>query len=244
MILVNIQPSIAYTRDKKDLDLLLQYNKLETKPSIKDNEMNNKKINLWKDNNIESVNIENYKNVETVDAYTIFYNTKAEPSLELKENLKKYITALNDYKLRISGSDQDSVFSYITMVANNFDIFLPFKAYNPNVSAPYSKGNNIKAYGIVKDLSKNYDKLPGVVRSLNAKDIECILDKDLNKKVKFILIYHESGVESINKQTDFNKIGTLVFPIRIAQKLGIPLINIYNPDAKNKIKQLTGKVIE
>lgn len=236
-----IKPSVKYIREEKKKYLFFK------PPNVLPSEripLMEKKKNLWTDNEIEIVTLEDLKDAMAVDACSFFYNTreKKELSQEARLRIKEAIELVKDrYTLRLSGDTEDKVFNYISLIATNKEIYLPFKKYNPTVSEPRSAGGNPRAFGVVKGLHKNYDKLPGIVRALNARDVEMVYGASLLEKVKLILIYSECGTEAMNKNVNFFQLGSLVLPLRIATAGKIPLINLGASDSLSKLKHFLSK---
>lgn len=236
-----IKPSVKYIREEKKKRLFFE------PPDILPIEritLMEKKRNLWTDNEIEIVTLDDLKDAVPVNACTFFYNTreKKELSQEARLRIKEAIELVKDsYILRLSGDSEDKVFNYISLIASNKEIYLPFKKYNPSVSEPRSAGGNTRAFGVVKGLHKNYEKLPGIVRALNARDVEMIYGVSLLEKVKLILIYSECGTEAMHKNVNFFQLGSLVLPLRIATASKIPLINLGASDGISKLKHFLTK---
>lgn len=203
--------------------------------------MQNKKINLWVENNIKTVEVDTLKDNKTVDEVAFFYNNKEHLDETDKVKIRNGLEFIKDkYKLRCSGNAEDTIFTYINLLIKNKTIYLPFKKYNSNVGEAAVISNNEKAFGVVKGMYKTYDKLPGYVRAMNACVVDMICGDGLDNKVKFILFYSKTGVNKLEKNTDFSALGTLSFPLRLASKLQIPTFNIYNEGWESKLNNYLG----
>lgn len=231
-----IKPTVDFIRDSSQKDNLFTPHKIKPGERIPTME---KKKNLWTDNSIEIVTLDDLKDCTLVDTCAFFYNTKDQKPLpdEVKSRLREVIEMVKDsFTLRLTGGTEDKLLNYISLIASKKEIYLPFKKYNTSVPEPKSCTTNERSFGVVKGLFKNYDKLPGFARACNARDVEMVFGKDLKERVKLILIYTDCGTEAIGPTTKFFPLGSAAFPLSLATKAKIPVINVGSVDAISKLK--------
>lgn len=231
-----IKPTVDYIRDPDSKSSLFTPHKINPGERIPSME---KKKNLWTDNEIEIVTLDDLKEATLVDSCAFFYNTKEQKPMtdEVKARLRESLELLKDqFTLRITGNSEDKLMNYVSLIANKKEIYLPFKKFNPTVPEPKSCTTNPRSFGVVKGIFKNYDKLPGFGRACNARDVEMVFGSNLSERVKLILIYTECGTEAIGPTTKFFPLGSVAFPLNLATKAKIPVINVGSVDAISKLK--------
>ena len=230
-----IKPTVDFIRDPDSKENLFAPHKIKPGERIP----MEKKKNLWTDNEIEIVTLDDLKEAVLVDSCAFFYNTKEQKPMsdEVKAKLREALELLKEnFTFRLTGNNEDKLLNYVSLIANEKEIYLPFKKFNTTVSEPKSSGNNPRSFGVVKGLFKNYDKLPGFARASNARDVEMVFGNNLTERVKLILIYTECGTEAIGPTTKFFPLGSVAFPLTLATKAKIPVINIGSIDAISKLK--------
>jgi len=210
-----------------------------TTSSKKEDDTDNKgkKIDLWKDTDIPKVKI-NPDTIHKVDkSYAIFIH-KPETGIpkEIGEKLKELTKALatKGFIFRYNG-DNEPIFKSILDADNIIvDTYLPWKKFNTD--AP-----NIKmvrpveiAYKHASYYHKGFPKLPNNVRTILARDVHVLLGEDCRRAVSFMIAYTPDGCESKSK-IDFKTTGNVSFPITIAEEVNIPVFNIKNADAINRL---------
>lgn len=238
---IKIEPSLKYVRESNKIHQLL---KMSKPINFERNESMDKKQNLWLDNNIPTIELDTLTNVNVVDSCMFIYNNRKEVSYEDLEKIKNAVNLVKDkYTVRLTGGTDDKVFNTLTATTFNNEIYLPFKSFNKNIPNAKSTAPSKEAFSVVKGMFKNYNSLPGFARSSNARDVEMIFGKELKERVKLILIFSDCGSEAINKSVNFITLGSVALTLRIASKLKIPLINVKNDDAINKIKQFIGSTL-
>ena len=88
-------------------------------------------------------------------------------------------------------------------------------------------------------------KLANGLRARLAAEVHSILGDDCLHPLSFIVSYSASGDEGLTKNIDFKAIKTMTFAYRIAGESNIPIYNIKNEGAleriMNKVKIITGE---
>lgn len=210
--------------------------------------------NLWKDQDIKSVPFSAIQMVYGNKEYSIYYNDRGPqvPS-PIVEKMQKLVGLMNKngYKLRAWYPGGCSVGSAIVDPNNTsphplqVDWYIPTKTYNSLVT-PKSLVNNELAYQLLRSFHKGWDKIPGFVRALCARDIEVFLGQDCKHPLRFIMIWSPGGEESLSgDKIDWKGLGQLAFIIRLAKELSIPLFNLAKEDSISRLgKLLNGSTVE
>lgn len=193
-------------------------------------------LNLWNDANVPVRKIEFLKYEQTVDSFTFYFNERTNNLPEKQiEKIKAVIKILIDKKgntFRLGLKRSDIVNNILSAVddGSKFQWYTLSKGYNPEVNdIAVAKGNNKEAFGIVRGFHKSYDKLPGFVRALCAKDVEVLLGPKLDKAVGCVLVYTPCGAEVVTKDFNYEVNGQVGFVMRLAKELKIPVFNINSP---------------
>lgn len=219
------------------------------KKSFNSNKPFNRNKNLWTDNDIRPVPISSLKFERADKSYAIIYNDRGQtiPSdIVFKMTSLIKILNKNGYTFRCWYNANDSVGSQLTdktLVEPeklNVEWYLPSKFYNPNITEPTSLTNTELAFQVAKGFHRSYDKLHGFVRAICARDIELLLGKNLRNPLKFIIIYSSCGSETLTDKPNYEALGQLSFILRLAKETLIPVFNLKNADAIDRLKKYLG----
>lgn len=225
----------------------------QDKPQQRFNSNNNRK-NLWKDQDIKSIPFSTIQMIYGNKDYSIYYNDRGPqvPS-PIVEKMQKLVGLMNKngYKLRAWYPGGCSVGSAIVDPNNTsphplqVEWYIPTKSYNSLVT-PKSLVNNELAYQLLRGFHKGWDKIPGFVRALCARDIEVFLGQDCKHPLRFVVIWSPGGEESLSgDKIDWKGLGQLAFIIRLAKELGIPLFNLAKEDSITRLGSLlNGSTVE
>lgn len=110
--------------------------------------------------------------------------------------------------------------------------FLPWKGFN-NSNSEYCIPSP-KAFELASEIHPNWNALREGGRKLMARNCYQILGLDLKSPVDFVLCWTPDGAET---KTGYNTGGTGQ-AIRLANRYGIPIINMYNKNWKQKLDVL------
>lgn len=146
-----------------------------------------------------------------------------ETPIELKEKIKTIVEFLGEkgYTLRSGGANGAD--SFFEEYSNKKEIFLPWKDFNGNKSLYYEPTK--EAYDVAKLFHPNWNKLSFGGKKLMARNCHQVLGYDLKTPVKFIICWTRDGKAS----------GGTGQALRIAEKLGIPVYNLFFEENYNKI---------
>lgn len=113
------------------------------------------------------------------------------------------------------------------------EIFLPWKKFNTDVDATlaYPKED---AYRIGAFYHTKLNDLAGPVKGFIARNVHVLLGGELNTPLSLLICYTEDGSE-VTKGMDYKKAGNASFFIRVCEDLDIPVFNMKQPDAKERL---------
>ena len=110
--------------------------------------------------------------------------------------------------------------------------FIPWKGFNNCYTGIVAVSN--EAVELAATLHPAWDKLSQGAKKLMARNCHQILGEDLNSPVDFVLCWTPDGAET---KTGYNTGGTGQ-AIRLANRYGIPVINMFNADWKQRLDVL------
>ena len=88
------------------------------------------------------------------------------------------------------------------------------------------------------ELTGGFDKIDDKYKPLIAASMHRMIGVDCNTPIKFLLVDVPDGIESAGKGVDFTKLGNASLSIRVAEKLGIPVLNIWDTNISTRLKAL------
>ena len=111
--------------------------------------------------------------------------------------------------------------------------FIPWKGFN-NCFTGIVPVLTDELLAIAESVHPAWDKCSQGAKKLHARNCHQILGEDLNSPVDFVLCWTPDGAET---KTSYNTGGTGQ-AIRLANRYGIPVINMYNADWKQRLDVL------
>lgn len=119
-------------------------------------------------------------------------------------------------------------------VKGQMEIFLPWRGFNGNRSHLYDI--HPKAFVVAEKFHPGWRHLKEPVRRLMARNVQQVLGKNLDSPVDFVLCWTPDGCEDHSSRT--RKTGGTGQAISIASSCDIPVINLFNADALDRIEQI------
>lgn len=156
---------------------------------------------------------------------------------KLLEDIGAMFKALNEkgYVLRSYGDTRDKLLSEAEINSKTIKFYLPFKKYNPSVTAEVTTPTKL-AYDYSSQYAYKYENLPMPVKSFLAASVHILTGKECNRKASFIILYTDCGKETDFK-IDYKVTGpTISNLLKYATLLNIPIFNLKNEDALERIK--------
>lgn len=138
----------------------------------------------------------------------------------------------NGFTLRASTStDMDDV-AITTVQDESTEIYIPWKDFN-NVSSKYYFNDKTSLH-IAKMFHRSFDTLKPAVQAFLARNVRMIMGKKPSNYSLFIVIWSEDGAEKVSQITP--KTGYVSHAISIADALYIPVFNLQNSNAVDRIR--------
>ena len=137
---------------------------------------------------------------------------------------------LKGYCLRSGGADgADQAFE--RGVLNSKHIYLPWKNFCGNKSIRFPP--KPKAFEMASEIHPNWNYLKHGAKLLHARNMHQVLGDNLDIPSDFVLCWTPDGAES-ESQTSRTTGGT-GSAIRLADRIGIPVVNLFNKGWKDKL---------
>jgi len=208
----------------------------------------------YKKDTIESIPADVQSFVRTDKSF--FTYAQDELTISMLEKLDRISDAVNDlgFTLRLSHEQENQLEKMFKTRVNKTENFLPWKNYEEvtegvvlyptktaheiscNLDVKFSKKiNGFKKKEVPESvLVEEYQlKRPGI-KLFGAQKVHLLLGKDCKTPVSFILIYTECGAETVEK-SDYKKTKRAQYFIDRAEEWNIPIFNIKNPDAEDRL---------
>lgn len=134
------------------------------------------------------------------------------------------------YRLR-SGGAAGADIAFQAGAGENAEIFLPWAGFNGQRSL-FAEPSN-EAYRVANAVHPAYERLPESVKPLHARNSHQILGPALDDPSDFVVCWTEDGCESESGRS-FRTGGTGQ-AIALADRWGIPVFNLANPGALDRI---------
>lgn len=136
------------------------------------------------------------------------------------------------FTLRSDGGQGGSE-AFLRSVKELKEIIIPWKKFNGQESK-FCK-NKPEAVDIVRKFAPSFDTLKESVQAIIASKAHLVLGPDLLQPAKFLVCWSSDGIEDGKKRTA--KTGYVGTPLSIAGAYDIPIFNLKNPDALDRLKQ-------
>ena len=181
-----------------------------------------------------------------------------------KEKLDTVLSRLKQkaYKLNYANDSRDilskSVFKKFEI---NSDIFLPFKGFNKEgmvsseddevliatLEEPTIKAHKIAAkykYKNERDDEGNirYNSLGEMAKKFTARDVHILLGSKCATKIKLLIICSTDNAESTSEIDYKTTANNIIFPIKLAEILEIPVFNINKPNRLNDLIEYVNNI--
>lgn len=207
--------------------------------------------NLWTDNNIKSLSLSVIQKQYGDTSFSVYFKV---PDESVPEGVQKRLISAVEflskkgYTFRAwypgeSKVGKALVDKFKESGNKNLEWYLVSKKYNESVTNPVSMVNKEIAFQLARGSHTGWDKIPGFVRALCARDVEVILSPDCKRPLRFLLIYSPCGSETLPEKPDYRSLGgSLAYVLKLAKELSIPVFNLHNEGVgKRLIELVTGK---
>ena len=152
---------------------------------------------------------------------------------EVINRVRSLVTDLEKlgYVMRSGGMDglEDAAEKATTL----HEIHLPWRGFSEKESK-FTYSSEACAL-IAKKYHPTYDQLKPALQAFLHKNVRIVLGKDLHSPALFMICWTEDGAETTRQRTA--RTGPTGHAIAVAAALGIPVFNMGNPDAEDRIKR-------
>ena len=136
-----------------------------------------------------------------------------------------------------SGADQ----AFQRGCSGKAEIFLPSPDFQEEFQAKFPPEKTIyrlssQALKLASETHPAWDRCTPYARLLHARNTYQVLGEDLNTPTLLVLCWTPEGEEKESQCTI--RTGGTATAIRLADRRGIPVFNLYNPDALSRLKAL------
>lgn len=111
------------------------------------------------------------------------------------------------------------------------DIYLPWRGFNEHTSQRFTP--SMAAYALARTVHPKWSSLTHGARALHARNCHQVLGDDLKTPSMFLLCWTADGCESEKDRT--KDTGGTATAIVLAERHGIPIFNLRNPDWKLRL---------
>ena len=147
--------------------------------------------------------------------------------------------ANNKFVYRSGANPNDCIDSTLRDMTIYYGTYLPWPPKKEVIVKNIALSDpSVTAYGILKSFHAGFDKIDDKYKPLIAASMHRMIGVDCNTPIKFLLVDVPDGIESAGKGVDFTKIGNASLSIRVAEKLGIPVLNIWDTNISTRLKAL------
>jgi hypothetical protein len=135
------------------------------------------------------------------------------------------------YTLRTNGAKGGEA----SMEAGSSDVeaHIPWRNFNEHPSKLNRTTDEAKA--VIRQFAPGFDGLKPAVQTIIASKAHVILGKDLKNPIQFLICWTQDGAETMAQRNA--KTGYIGVGIALAASLKIPVFNLKNPDALERLKQ-------
>jgi len=161
--------------------------------------------------------------------YAATGNRDAPPEIISKfEAIAKKLEALG-YTARVGGFE--GIEEAVEKATTKNEIHLPWRDFAQKQSK--FTFTTDRAMAIAKMFHPTFDTMKKSVQLFLAKNARLVMGDKVNSPALFLLCWTEDGVESIKEKT--SRSGFTGHPIAIASAVGIPIFNLGNPSAEQRL---------
>lgn len=161
---------------------------------------------------------------------------------EIKEKIKHVMDSLNEItrdKLIVHTGDAAGADLAFKEYAKNCLSYIPFKGFNNSTSELYNVCN--KAKTLASFHHPYFDKMKPTTQSLMGRNVYQVMSDTFDNWVDCVICYTPDGVEKA-KDVKVGITGGTGLAISLADTLGIPIFNLKNDNAVDRILKYYSKV--
>lgn len=141
----------------------------------------------------------------------------------------------NGYTIRVSALDG---FDKMAMeVIQGHELYLPWKGFN-EIQGGFGNYNSDESKEMAKRYLQDWDGMKDFQKAFFSKNARLVLGKTVKEPCQLVIVWSDDGVEGpANRTARSSHAGHAA---AIAKAMNIPVINLSNPDAMNRVKRFLG----
>lgn len=171
---------------------------------------------------------------EFYKAYAGLGNEGAPPeALEVMTRISRRL-AEQGFTLRTSGEKSGPGLAFEQGAGGKSEIYIPWKGFNDRESK-FMVGRFLmpEAAALIKQFMPTFESLKPAVQKIIGRNAHVIMGQDLRSPVRFLIVWSDDGIEDAKNRTA--KSGYMGVPVSVASSLRIPVFNLKNPDAIERL---------
>lgn len=143
---------------------------------------------------------------------------------EIKQEMFSIIDKLlaKQYTIRINGDDKEFIAKLNALNSQHIEVYIPWKGFNDIDSKYYFNYDALKSIARANFLG--WDKIPDTVKAILTRNVRMLLGTSNNSVCLCVVLYTPDG--ATNKSEVTKESGKFSFIISIANKFGLPVINL------------------
>ena len=150
---------------------------------------------------------------------------------DLSKELESLTKRFNDMHITVRVDGAEGQAEYFEKNALNTEIHLPWKGFGDKESK--FSFNPDEAYYLAKLYTPNYESIKEGARIFLARNVRLVMGKNLQSPALFLVCWTKDGCEHARDRN--MSTGFAGLPIAVASALKIPVFNLSNPGAVNRI---------
>jgi len=191
------------------------------------------KVNLWEDH-IQPLPVDKDSLLRFNRMFSIAAHGEVPGEVILLiEQLSKLLIS-KGFTFRYDGNSMDKASTQAYSAAKSrCEIYLPWKGFNKELTAKLNKPTE-KAYGYASTFHRAFNKIPPTVRAIVARNVHVLMGDEANTPLNLFITYTSDGAET-KADIKYETTGNMSFFINACEDLGIPVFNLKNATAKERI---------
>lgn len=155
-----------------------------------------------------------------------------EAPLEILEKFKNIIRQLEAKGYTVRTGCDGPIEEIADQIASKKELLLPWNTFNNKESK--TSWTIERAMHIAKAHHPTFDSVPKGVQKILAKNARLIMGDKMMSRAMFLVCWSEDGVE--DKKLKTGKTGFVGHTISIANAAGVPIFNLGNPEAEQRLQ--------
>lgn len=159
---------------------------------------------------------------------------------EIIAKIKELVTFISEHGFTVrTGCDGEVELAADDAATAKRERILPWREFEGKESK--LTWNSERAAVIAKRYHPTYDNMKKGVQHILGKNARLALGDKMNSPARFLLVWTEDGVESVREKTA--RTGLAGHIIAIASAAGIPIYNLGNPTAEQRLREYINQIV-